>query len=133
MRNTFSVLAVAVLTVGLLAGPASAEGSPIVPDAIWADGELHGTILLGPLPYRDNDHSFDQLFLVPGQQAVAEAAPDNPAYKGGRWLPVPVTWNADPYLLTSYAEVQAAAAAGDITLGNPVTEAAFSCPLLPNH
>jgi hypothetical protein len=64
---------------------------------------------------------------------VSEAGPGNPDYNGGRWLPVSVTWNSDPYLLTSYDEVQAAAAAGDITLGEPERDSAFLCPLIPQH
>lgn len=130
MKRTAASLSLALLALVLVAAPAGAKGSPIVDDAIWADGSLHGTILLGDLPYRDNAHSFDQLFMVPGQAPVSEAAPGNPGYNGGRWLPTPVTWNTDPYLLTSYAEVMAAVAAGHISLGSPMTDAAFLCPLI---
>ena len=83
----------------------------------------------GALPYNGNDHSFDRLYMVPGQQAVAEAAP-GPGYNGGQWLPVPVTWNVDPYLLTSEDAVMAAADAGHITLGMPQYDATFLCPLI---
>lgn len=131
MKRITSILALTLLTGALVAAPVSAQGSPIVPDAIYADGQLYGTILLGGLPYRNNAHSFDRLFLVPGQAPVAEAAPGNKGYNGGRWLPVPVTWNVAAYPLRSYAEVQAAATAGHITLGSPITSAAFSCPLIP--
>lgn len=104
-------------------------GSTVAADAIYADGDLFGTVPNGALPYNGNDHSFDLIYVVPGQQAVAEAAP-GPDYNGGRWLPVPVTWNVDPYLLTSEDAVLAAEGAGHVTLGAPQYDAAFLCPLI---
>lgn len=137
MRRTL----VTLLVLGLLAVaavPASAArggvpGSPIIADAIWADGEAYGTILQKPLHYNGNDRSFDRLYLVPDQNPVAEAAPGNNAYNGGRWLPTPVDWNTEPYLITSAADLMAAAATGDVTIGEPMIDAAFLCPLIPNH
>lgn len=131
MRRTVTVALAALLLVGASAGSvlAAPQGTPIAPDAIYADGELFGTIGLNPLPFNDNPHAFDMLFMVPGQQAVAEAAP-GPGYNGGRWLPVPVTWNTAPYLLTSSDAVHDAAAAGDITLGAPQYDGTFLCPLI---
>lgn len=138
MRRTI----VTLLVLGLMAVaavPASAarggvQGSPILPDLIWADGDLYGTILQGPLHYNGNDQSFDRLYMVPGQDnPVAEAAPGNSDYNGGRWLPTPVEWNVTPYLITSATDLAAAEAAGDVTIGQPNTDAAFLCPLIPNH
>lgn len=131
MRRAPVLALVGLLALGILAAPAMAADTPIVPDAIWAEGELYGTVLLGSLPYRGNDKSFDRLYMVPGQRAVAEAAPGDPQYNGGRWLPVPVIWNVTPYQLTSEDQVLGAAAAGDVTLGAPMTGAAFLCPLIP--
>ena len=72
---------------------------------------------------------------VEGQMAVAEAAPGNPDYNGGRWISYTATWVAgEPALLTSYAEVMAAVAAGDlvVSLGAPGDGPDyFQCPLLP--
>lgn len=133
MKRALLMCLGAFVALALFAGPALAAESPIVPDAIYADGQLFGTVLQGSLPYNGHDASYDLLFEVPGQQAVSEAGPGNPDYNGGRWLPVSVTWNSDPYLLTSYDEVQAAAAAGDITLGEPDRDSAFLCPLIPQH
>ena len=130
-------LAIGILTAAMvtaLAGPALAArggsaGSTVVADAIYADGDLFGTVPNGALPYNGNEQSFDRIYTVPGQQAVAEAAP-GPGYNGGRWLPVPVTWNVDAYLLTSEDAVMAAADDGHITLGMPQYDAAFLCPLI---
>lgn len=133
------LLAVTALLLGALAAPALAArggtpGSPIAPDAIWADGSLFATIGQGPLHYNGNDDSFDVLVLVPDQAPVAEAAPGNPHYNGGRWLPTPATWTmgTSPTLLTSYAEVVAAVDAGDLVLEAAHTGAVFLCPLIPN-
>jgi hypothetical protein len=133
MRRALIICLGAFVALALVAGPALAATDPIVPDAIYADGDLFGTVLQGSLPYNSHDESYDLLFQVPGQQAVSEAGPGNPDYNGGRWLPVSVIWNSDPYLLTSYEAVLAAAAAGDITLGEPDRAAAFLCPLIPQH
>lgn len=141
VRKLVTTLLAALLLVGAAGSGALAaqkgnqgqgQESPIVADAIYADGRLFGTILLGDLPFNDNAHSFDKLFMIEGQPAVAEAAP-GPGYSGGRWLPVAVTWNTEPYLLTSYAAVQAAASAGDVSLGAPQHDDAFLCPLIPGR
>jgi hypothetical protein len=42
-----------------------------------------------------------------------------------------MTWNVPPYLLTSESAVLAAADAGDITVGMPVFDGTFLCPLIP--
>ena len=140
MRKTIVIVIAALLAIGLIAAPASAarggvQGSPIIEDLIWADGDLYGTILQKGLNYNGNESSYDKLFLVPDQNPVAEAAPGNSDYNGGRWLPTPVEWadGATPYELTSYADVHAAAVAGDLIIGASDTGAAFLCPLIPNH
>jgi hypothetical protein len=141
MRKSIVIAIVAVLAVGLVAAPAAAarggvKGSPIVEDLIWADGDLYGTILQKSLKYNGNESSYDKLFLVPTQDnPVAEAAPGNSDYNGGRWLPTPVSWaeGVTPYELNSSAEVHTAALAGDLIIGASDTGAAFLCPLIPNH
>lgn len=132
------ILALAAAVAALAALPAAAApggtpGSPITPNAIWADGELYATIGRGPLPYNGVDKSYDHLFMIPGQEPLSEAAPGNPRYNGGRWLPTPVTWNVEPYVITSLAELAAAEAAGHVVVGTPAYDAAFLCPLIPNH
>ena len=132
------ILGIAVLMAVATAAPAFAappESGPITPDFIYADGELYGTILQGSLPYNGKNKSFDQLFIVPGQQPVAEAAPGK-GYNGGRWLPTPVdktlTFPAG-HMITSAAELAYAESMGWVTIGAPNTGAAFLCPLIPNH
>lgn len=140
MPKIHVVLATTALLLAVVATPASAArggrpGSPISPDAIWADGELRGTVPQGELRYNGNDRSYDLLIGIDGQAPVAEAAPGNPDYNGGRWLPVSATWTggATPTVLTSYAAVLAAVDAGDLVLGTPDSDGTFLCPLIPNR
>ena len=132
------ILGIAVLMAITTAAPAFAakpESGPITPDFIYADGELYGTILKGSLPYNGKNKSFDQLFLVPDQQPVAEAAPGK-GYNGGRWLPTPVTKTMsfpEGHMITSAAELAQAETDGWVIISAPNTAGAFLCPLIPNH
>ncbi len=134
MIAAFTAIIAFAFAVPALAAPPEGNGSPIVPGLIWADGDAYGTILLGALPYNGKDKSFDTLYVFPGEEQtpVAEAA-HGKGYNGGRWIPTPVTWNVAPYLLTSAGAVEDAAAEGHVTIGAPMTDMAFLCPLIPNH
>ncbi|NND83911.1 MAG: hypothetical protein HKN46_02055 [Acidimicrobiia bacterium] len=129
---------IAVLALGLLAAaPAFAarggeQGSPIQVDELWADGEQVGTIFQKGLKYNGNEASYDHIFLIEGQAPVAEAAPGNSDYNGGRWLPTPVEYSGTE-TITSYADLMAAVEAGLATIGDPIYDAAFLCPVIPNH
>jgi hypothetical protein len=145
LSRTRLVVAGAAMTAVSLLGvsPALAQGNgdqasrPAIFDGVlWADGELYGTNLNGPLPApnANNRQSFDDLYQVTngveGQRPVAEAAP-GPGYNGGRWAVVALTWTDgfEPVELTSSAQVDHYLATGALT----ATEAGvyFSCPLLP--
>ncbi|HEX9260837.1 MAG TPA: hypothetical protein VF855_14960 [Acidimicrobiales bacterium] len=137
-------IAAALGTVALLAAPAAAQGGngaqasrkPVFDGVIYADGALYGTNGNGalPAPTDANRSSYDDLYLVTngvtGQLPVAEAAP-GPAYNGGRWAVVQLTWEdaAMAVELRSSAQVRMYLEAGALT----ATEAGvyFSCPLLP--
>lgn len=124
---------VALLLVAVV--PAFAAGPNFGP-AIYADGETWGTKGNADLP-APNDHnrqSFDGLYKftngVEGQLAVAEAAPGNPAYNGGRWIEIFVTWNVEPEMITSFAQLEEHIEAGHVTMEE--SGAYFQCPLLPD-
>ena len=123
-----TTLALALLIITVI--PAFAAG-PNFGQAIYADGVAWGTKGNGdlPAPNAHNRQSFDGLYKftngVEGQLAVAEAAPTNPAYNGGRWIEYLVTFNGDPELVTSYAQLQTL----DVTIVE--TGNYFQCPLLP--
>lgn len=150
ITRTIRLLGGLVLLGSLLAGgalakpPEGASGAPIFMPALYADDEMWGTNLLGPLPPPNdaNDPSFDTLFVFvnstnSGQLSVAEAAPGNPYYNGGRWAVSTVMWTAgDPNtVLTSYDDVLDAEDAGELLIipgppaGGPPPY--FECPLLP--
>jgi len=132
-KKMLALLFVAALLVVAVV-PTFAAGPNFGP-AIYADGEAWGTKGNGdlPAPTENNRQSFDGLFKftngVDGQLAVAEAAPGNPAYNGGRWIEYFVTWTGDPELVTSYAQLHALVQAGEVTVVE--SGAYFQCPLLP--
>jgi len=78
-----------------------------------------------------------------GQLPVAEAAPGNPDYNGGRWFTHTVEWTQDGFdahgtvpVLTSYEELVIHYILGhlEITQGPPdggPPPPYFECPLLP--
>jgi hypothetical protein len=126
-------------------------GAPNFGPAIWADGQLYGTkgTTALPAPTADNVQSFDVLYAVmnsnnpEGQLAIAEAAPGNPNYNGGRWFTHTVEWTEAGFLaygfvpvLKSADDVQYQADMGYVVItpgsfpGGP--DVYFQCPILPN-
>jgi len=119
--------------------------------ALYADGGTYGTkgTTTLPAPNADNLQSFDSLYVVTnsnnpaGQLPVAEAAPGNPSYNGGRWFTHTVEWTESGFLahgwvpvLTSEADIEYHADLGHLVVtpgsfpgGPPVY---FQCPLLPD-
>ena len=142
-----SVVVFAVLVMALVLAIPAFAGAPNFGPAIFADGEAFGTKGLGALPAPNgrNDQSFDKLFMfvngADGQLAVAEAAPGNPDFNGGRWAAYTVEWTEeglaahDPLpVLMSYDEVMLHESLGHLS----ITQGAigdgpdyFECPLLP--
>ncbi|NIR62033.1 MAG: hypothetical protein GWO02_22380 [Gammaproteobacteria bacterium] len=150
MRNATTGLAAALLIAAFGHGAAAAPGQPDFSAAVYGDGETWGTkgttTLPAPNPY--NRQSFDALYVVTnsnnpqGQLPVAEAAPGNPDYNGGRWFTHTVEWTEEGFLahglvpvLTSYAEIIEQRDLGYLVItegsfpGGP--DVYFQCPLLP--
>lgn len=128
----------------------TSQATPSFDAALWADGELWATTAVTRIPSpRGNDRqSFDALYVITnsnhpgGQLPVAEAAPRNPLFNGGRWFTHTVTWTPAGFdahgtvpILTSRADVLLHAGLGhlEITEGSPPDgpPAYFECPLLP--
>lgn len=151
MKRRFAfVTALAALTL-MIAAPALANpGQPDFIAKIYAGGETWGTKGAAALPApKNNEHSFDKLFVVTnsnnpgGQLPVAEAAP-GPGFNGGRWATQTVTWSPAGFedhgivpILTSYEDVMLHYNLGHLTIaeGSPGGPGAppdyFECPLLP--
>jgi len=125
------------------------QSAPAFIPKIWADGEVWGTKGNSTLPAPNdaNAQSFDKLFKIvnsnnpAGQIPVAEAAPGNTLYNGGRWAAYTVEWTAAGFaahgtvpVLTSYDDVMLHQSLGHLTVtpGNPDgSYPYFQCPLLP--
>ena len=134
MRRPASILAALGLLLAVTAAPAAAgNGPPHV--AFYVDGTAYRTVGT-PTDLSGTGApatTFDTLYAlgVNGLLDVAEAAPGDTDYNGGRWMRFPVTWNVTPYQLFSEEEVLAAAAAGDLTIASE-PDKEFVCPVIPN-
>lgn len=152
MRGKLVLAAVTFVAVVALASVprASAAGAatPVFGGIIWADGSLWGSILTqNSLPAGAPADSWDKLFKfdlsgLSGQRPVAEAAPYEDTYNGGRWNVQIVTFTAlgqsihDPdgdgkvnFELTSNEMVMHHAMLGHLTYAPAGVY--FSCPLVP--
>src|SRR5438132_14418788 len=95
-------------------------------------GTIHTVVTPSAFPNSGQDPFFKVTNGADGQLGIAGVAPGTADYHGGAWAVNLVTFNAGvtPYLLTSAAAVQAAAAAGDVTLTR-APEQASRCPVPP--
>jgi hypothetical protein len=129
-------LFVLVLALSLAVTVPAFAAAPNFSAGIYADDQVFGTKGNSdlPAPNENNRQSFDALIKftngVEGQLPVAEAAPGNPAYNGGRWIEYEVTWEGvEPVLLTSYTQVMHQIDIGNLSIIE--TGHYFQCPLLP--
>ena len=123
---------IAVAAVACVAQSASAqEGLGPPGGVIYASDRMFRTVATpNDLP---NQGNFDVIYVLGnGLANVAEAAPGEPGFNGGRWEVRLVTWvTIQPMQFTNAAQVRAAAMAGQISIGNVVRR--FECPLIPIH
>jgi hypothetical protein len=122
-----------------------ARSGPPVPNAIWADGILFGTVptpnSLPPHGPKDGLYNFTNLT---GQRAVAESKPGDRDYNGGRWQVTLLEYTQsglaffDPdgdgvanSEMTSWEMVQDHINMGHLAVVGPGPS--FSCPMIPQH
>jgi hypothetical protein len=124
----------AVITLSLLLlalGSTVTQAAPRSFGQLYHDGEVLRTFgVPAAIPHGGRDPLFVFTNGLSEQLSVTAFAPGDRGYHGGAWAVYEVTFTGDPYLLTSDEAIQAAKAAGDIT----VTRAAsrdFRCPVLP--
>ncbi|MDX1657397.1 MAG: hypothetical protein R3343_01125 [Nitriliruptorales bacterium] len=135
-RITTLILAAAALTA--FAAPALANQGISDGAALYADGEQFRTKDATdlPPPSGNNAHSFDDIYVIQGGHAdqlpVAEAAPGERDFNGGRWAVQVLEWNGsgDAPLLTDDEAVDAALASGDLTVVH-TNARYFLCPVAP--
>lgn len=147
------VLVVALSLVFVL--PAFANpGQPDFSDHIYVDGNPYGTkaVTLLPAPNENNEQSFDPLYVfsfenapdgatLPDQPLVADSAPGDTDYNGGRWDTMTVVWTAKGF--EDHGDVPALYSVEDILFhmslghleivdgGSGLAPDYFECPLLP--
>jgi hypothetical protein len=130
MRRLVSLAAGLGLLLSLAAGPVAAGGPPSL--AFYVDGARYRTVGT-PTDFSGTGapaHSFDHIYaLGSGLINVAESAPGDRDYNGGRWMVTPVAWHTTPVQLTSDEQVDAYADAGMLTILDPIKW--FECPVIP--
>jgi hypothetical protein len=125
LLGTIAAVCIVLLTLSVSAASRAAFGN------LYYDGEIVRTVVPpAAMPFQGRDNLYPIMNGVGSQLPVAAVAPGDRDYHGGQWAVHLVDWNVDPYLLTSEAEVLAAADAGDVTITR-VPENDFKCPIQP--
>jgi hypothetical protein len=122
-----------ILVVLALPATAQADTPPFVfPDGCcYLDGGVVRTVVPPAVaPNAGRDDFYAVMGGVAAQKGVVAVGPGSADYHGGDWRFFAVTWNVEPYLLTSADAVLAAEAAGDVTITR-VAENDFKCPIQP--
>jgi len=146
--KAFGLLALASLCV-CVASQAWAAPAGRAADAIWAHDELYGTVATDTNFKSPPLHSTDVIFSfggsgLKGQRSVAEAAPGDPDYNGGRWNVMLVTFtpmglaihDGDGDGMVDFELTNAEQVLAHAELGHFTIEPAgfyFECPLLPSR
>ena len=133
MRRVIIAIMAALMIVAL-AVPALAvsENTPVGFGELFYEGDVVRTLVppaASPQAGRDNLYAFT-MGGAEDQRAIAAVAPGDRGYHGGKWAFHAVTWNTDPYLITSEAGVLEAEANGDVTVAR-VAANDFKCPIQP--
>ena len=133
----------AVSALAIFGGVAAAGG--VSGPAFYVDGDLYRTVGT-PSDFSNTgapEHSFDTIYGFADQMNVAEAAPGDQDFNGGRWQVQVVNFDQgvsyaeavglyagdnDPNVFDSAEEVEAALADGAITL---TAGDSFECPVIP--
>lgn len=132
IRKSKLVVLTAVACVMALGAVAQAQG-PLGPPTgmIYANDDTYKTI--GTPAVLPNQGEFNDIYVLGDPLAnVADAAPGDMNWRGGRWAVRPITWlTIPPTQFTNADQIHAAAQAGQISIGEVVFR--FECPLIPEH
>ena len=139
---------VPIMFLALIASTTSfADRAQKVENAIWANGDIYGTVLTDAGFKAPPPHSTDTLYDfgmsgLMGQRAVSSGAPRDRDYNGGRWTVMMVSFTTegmavhDPdgdgfvnFELTSETAVLAHSGFGHFTIMD--ANFYFECPLIP--
>jgi len=144
-KTVFVVLCLTVVSMAA-AGPVMAKATRVA-EAIWAHGVLYDTVITPATFVSPPEHSTDTIFNfmmsgLMGQRAVADAAPGDRHYNGGRWsVYVAVftdvgqeTLDEDEDGFVDFELTSADQVLHQVSLGNVEVHPAnfyFECPMLP--
>lgn len=152
VRKTIVIVSLLIMALAAVGAASANPGQPNFTPQLYADDAVWGTkgAAALPAPNENNMQSFDKLFVIvdedgPIQMPVAEAAPGNTNYNGGRWATQTVRWTEAGIeahgfplpVLTSYDDVMLHHGLGhlEIVSGSPDPVNGppdyFECPLLP--
>ncbi len=113
--------------VSMLGSGALIAQPPVVFGELYYEETIVGTVIPpASMPKRGRDN----LYVVPDQRAVIGVAPGDKGYHGGQWAVHVVSWNVEPYLLTSEAAVLDAMMSGHVCVVR-VETMDFKCPVQP--
>ena len=120
-------LAIAAAMLALSIGAVAHAGGP-PGGTIYAHDQTYRTI--GTPTNLPDQGQFNTIYALGGELAnVSASAPGDRDWRGGRWEVRPITWvRISPKQFTNAEDVRAAAASGDITIGDVVKR--FECPLI---
>ena len=129
MRRLLAV-AIGAAAVLALAVPAQAKPGFVFPGGCcFYEGRVVRTVVPpSSFPNTGTDPFYAVMGGAEGQKAVVGSAPGDVGYNGGHWAFHAVTWNTEPYLLTSEDAIESAAAAGDVTVTLDHSKD-FLCPI----
>ena len=142
MIRRLLIFTTVLVACGVLTAAAGAGSGGVTGPAFYVDGQLYRTVNTPTdLPATAPDHSFDVIYDFAGLQPnVAEAAPGDRDYNGGRWMVHGLSFANYPAAVAAFdtngsgnfdsaEEVEAAIAAGAATDLGVVKR--FVCPAIP--
>jgi len=113
------VLGLSIATLGVHAAKQPGLGE------LYYEGMVVKTIVP---PAAMTQEGMEAFYGIPDQRPVIATAPGDKDYRGGKWAFHSVTWNVEPYELTSVLDVLTAWAAFHINIDR-VPENDFKCPV----
>lgn len=141
VRTAVIALAVATGVAILAASTAAAGAGGVTGPAFYVDGDLYRTVGT-PTDFSNTgapDHSFDVIYAMAEQTNVAEAAPGDRDYNGGRWQVHAISFVDYAAAVAAYdanasgnfdsAEEIEAALAGGAAVDNGIVRS-FECPAI---
>lgn len=148
MRRILTLITVVVMAATFAAPALAKPGQLSEGAAVYAGGDTFRTKDAAdlPAPTGNNAHSYDAIHPFvdtahADQFPVAEAAPREPGFNGGRWAVTRVAWTDDglaamggsPTLVTSSSQLYDLVDLGHIEVIDASPIRYFLCPLVPTR